>query len=402
MRAAISDGKIYELVELVYAAAQSPEVWQTFVTRFAELIPGTATTLLVRSASAEGGLFMVHAMFSPGAIPEYLRNHSESSPWITILRAVETGVPFATEDHVPLGSIKQTPFYKKLLKPYGIGGGFGVKLWDRVDGRAMFMATCAEDARATMKPRLLPVLAKLAPHLQRSLELCWALRRERAKGIEDGLARQADAVFVLNERREVVFMNAAARKATEDGLVRIAPGNQLLRFASRKDNTAFDALFKSSNAAPLNAPANPQRMVSLMATPAAPSRRLMTFSAPGEIGPNLLEILPLHHAELSTIGSIFRDRIKEPHALVTVRRRGGLSAPSIEDIRTVLGLSQKEAEVTLALVEGQSVEDYANSRDVAIDTIRWHLKNIYRQTDCNSQADLVRLVLSLVGRANLG
>ena len=232
MRTAVSDAKLHELVELIYAASQSPEQWQAFVTRFAEAIPGVSAALMVRSSSAESGVFMVHAMFSPGAIPEFLRNHAESSPWISILRAAEPGVPFATEDHTPLATIRNTPFYKQLLKPHGIGGAFGVKLWDRTDGRAMFTATCAQESLTIMKLKIMPVLEQLAPHLQRSLGLCWALRRERAKGLEDGLARQADAVFVLNERREVVFMNCAAHRAVKAGVVRIATATQRLRLSS--------------------------------------------------------------------------------------------------------------------------------------------------------------------------
>jgi DNA-binding CsgD family transcriptional regulator len=398
MRTVLAEERFYELVELIYAAAQAPDQWQTFVSAFAEAVPGTSAALMVRSAVAEGGVFMVHAMFSPGAIPEFLRNHADSSPWITVLRSVETGVPFATEDHVPLASIRSTEFYRELLKPHRIAGGFGVKLWDRVDGRAMFIATCGEDLLVPMKIKLLPVIERLTPHLQRSLALCWALRRERARGLEEGLARQADAVFVLNKRREVVFTNAAGRKALEEKVVKLNSSTQRLRLSSAKDSAAFDHLVDLVSAsAPLRGTASraQQHVVSKQ-------RRIMTFTAPGASGPNLLEILPLPSAEASPAESIFLDKLKEPHVLVTVRRRGGLSAPSIEDIRIALNLSQKEAEVTLAIVEGRSIEEFATSRQVSVDTVRWHLKNIYRRTDCSSQADLLRLVLSLVGRANLG
>lgn len=404
MRLSVPDARLYELIELIYAAAQDPDRWQEFVTGVADSVPGVSAALMVRSASADSGLFIVHAMFSPGAIPEYLRNHAESSPWITILRTVETGVPFATEDLVPLASIKATPFYKNLLKPYAIGGGFGVKLWDRADGRAMFIVTCAEAQLSAMKPALLPLVGRLTPHLQRSLALCWALRRERARGLEDGLSRQADAVFVLNDRGEAVYFNAAARAAVEQRVVRLLAGSQRFRLGSRKDDAAFDELLKSAMIAQHSGePPVPFSQALSKGGKASPrQRKLMTFTAPGGNGPNLLEILSLPAAGARTVDSIFHDRQKEPHFLVIIRRRGALVPPSIDDIKTIFGLSQREAEVALALVEGKSVEDLARARDVSTDTVRWHLKNIYRRTDCNSQADLVRLVLSLVGRAGLG
>jgi DNA-binding CsgD family transcriptional regulator len=319
-----------------------------------------------------------------------------------VLRVVDVGVPFSSEDHVPLSTIKSTSFYKTLLKPHRIGGCFGVKLWDRADGRAVFVATSPEEHLAATKLRLFPILERLAPHLSRSLALSWALRRQRAKGLEDGLSRQADAVFVVNVRGEVVFMNAAAKLAVQQGIVRVAPSTQKLGLVSRKENAAFGAMLRGSGAAAAEISAPAQRQIlGLDPGDAGSSRRLMTFTSPANNGPNLLEILTLPGGEASTIQSIFHDRAREPHALVTVRRRGGLGAPSLEDIRTVFGLSQREGEVTLALVEGRSVEDFANATGVAVDTVRWHLKNIYRRTECSNQAGLVRLVLSLVGRANL-
>lgn len=401
MRTAITDARLYELVELIYAATQSPEEWQTVVTHFAESVPGVSAALMVKSASAEGGIFVVHAMFSPGAIPEFLRNFSEASPWVPLLRTVETGVPFASEDHVPIATIRSTPFFKNFLKPHGIGGCFGVKLWDRADGRALFVVTCPEPQLGLMKVALLPVLKRLAPHIQRALSLCWAFRRERARGLEDGLSRQADAVFVINAQADVVYQNAAARKAVTEGVVRIAATNPRLKLALRKDNARFDELFAGLSMAGTMDPGLPSRHQAAVANTAVRSRRLMTFSSPGTHGINLLEIIPLASSVSPAVECIFRDRQKEPHALVTVRRRGALTSPTISDIRTVFQLSQKEAEVTLALVEGTSLEDFASSRQITVDTVRWHLKNIYRRTECKSQAGLVRLVLSLVGRANL-
>lgn len=402
MRPVIPVARFYVLVEQIYAAAQDPERWQDFVSGFADSIPGISAALMVRSASAESGLYIVHAKYPEGAIPEYLRNHSDTSPWISILRTVETGVPFATEDLVPLASIMDTPFYKNLLKPYAIGGGFGVKLWDRTDGRAMFIATCEEAQLAAMKPLLCPVLGRLTPHLQRSLSLCWALRRERAQGLEDGLARQADAVFVLNDRGEAVFLNAAARSAVEQRVVRLLAGSRRFRLGSRKDDGVFDQLLKSALSQEQSCERSvPAKAVAAAGTASVRQRRLMTFGAPGGNGPNLLEVLTLPASGSPKMSSIFLDRQREPHVLVIVRRRGALVPPTIEDIKTIFGLSQREAEAALALVEGKSVEDIARARDVSADTVRWHLKNIYRRTDCNSQADLVRLVLSLVGGSAL-
>ena len=52
-----------------------------------------------------------------------------------------------------------------------------------------------------------------------------------------------------------------------------------------------------------------------------------------------------------------------------------------------------------SLVNGDSIEKQAQDRGLSIDGVRWHFKNIYQRTGCSSQAELVRLVVSLFNPA---
>ena len=383
----ISEAKLYALVEQIYAAAQSPSEWQHVLDGIAAAVPKTSAAVLIRSQSAERGLHIVHANFPPGAIDDYMTHHADSSPWTCIFRNVATGEPFATEDHVPLSTIKHSLFYTHFLTRYAIGGGFGVKLWDRLDGRATFMVTCPFDSIEPLKLGMLEIIAKLAPHLQRSLATRWALRRERAKGLEDGLMGQVDPVFILNNRREVIFLNSAACAARDAGIVHVDSVSRQFRLQSRADNATLEALFE--------APAGE------FATEAAKPRRLMAFSIAGTANPNALELMALPAAVDSAVQDFFGDTSREPRTLLTLRLRAGHRSPRVEDIRAVLGLSPREADVALGLAEGHSPEELAKNLRVTVDTVRWHLKNIYYHVGCSSQSELVRTVLSLVGPARV-
>ena len=78
-----------------------------------------------------------------------------------------------------------------------------------------------------------------------------------------------------------------------------------------------------------------------------------------------------------------------------MRVRGLLGVPSTEHIRVGLGLTPKQAEAVWSLVNGESIEKQAQDRGLSVDGVRWHFKNIYQRTGCSSQAELVRLVVSL-------
>lgn len=57
-------------------------------------------------------------------------------------------------------------------------------------------------------------------------------------------------------------------------------------------------------------------------------------------------------------------------------------------------LTDKEQQILVALTHGRSIRDMANRYFVSENTVRTHVKSLFRKTDTNSQTDIVRLVLT--------
>ena len=57
-------------------------------------------------------------------------------------------------------------------------------------------------------------------------------------------------------------------------------------------------------------------------------------------------------------------------------------------------LTAKEQKVLLNLIHGKSIKQIAEASFVSENTVKTHLKSIYRKTDTNSQADVIRLILT--------
>ena len=128
----------------------------------------------------------------------------------------------------------------------------------------------------------------------------------------------------------------------------------------------------------------------------------MSFEVPARTGPNILEIEPLERRQAPSAGldrgaDLFGARAKQDAFVMTMRVRSLMRGPSVDHIRVGFGLTPKQAEAVWSLVNGDSIEKQARDRGLSIDGVRWHFKNIYQRTGCSSQAELVRLVVSLFG-----
>lgn len=65
------------------------------------------------------------------------------------------------------------------------------------------------------------------------------------------------------------------------------------------------------------------------------------------------------------------------------------------------GLTRAEARVAVRLAAGKRLPEIAEDLGIQLETVRTHLKRIYRKTDTSGQADLVRYVLANAGRSGL-
>lgn len=63
-------------------------------------------------------------------------------------------------------------------------------------------------------------------------------------------------------------------------------------------------------------------------------------------------------------------------------------------LRTRYRLTAAEASLAVAVAAGVSLREYAERRGVSIHTVRFQMKQVLAKTDCRSQADLVRLLVS--------
>lgn len=90
-------------------------------------------------------------------------------------------------------------------------------------------------------------------------------------------------------------------------------------------------------------------------------------------------------------------------AIFTVHRGGSYMSPSIarkiaqhfmpKARQASEGLSERQQEIVRAIVDGLSYKMIADKLDISIDTVRDHIKRIYRTLEVNSKAEVIRKAL---------
>lgn len=68
---------------------------------------------------------------------------------------------------------------------------------------------------------------------------------------------------------------------------------------------------------------------------------------------------------------------------------------SEQRLSALFGLSQKEAAITALLAQGQSIKTIAEAQFISVNTVKFHLKNIFQKTGCSSQMLIMNLVNSI-------
>lgn len=200
----------------------------------------------------------------------------------------------------------------------------------------------------------------------------------------NGLLRGREPTAVLDSGGGIVAMNTAMEGLISRGVVQMGSGRRF-RLPRTDDQAWLTALLLD----PI-----PGRAVTWP--------QFMSVDIPNESGPNILEIdaLPPDNAtDARETTKPFGVGDIRTYYVATLRLRSRMGSPSVDHIRTGLGLTPKQAEAVWSLINGETIDKQAHDRGLSVDGVRWHFKNIYQRTGCSSQAELVRLVVSLFGRA---
>lgn len=207
-------------------------------------------------------------------------------------------------------------------------------------------------------------LERLRPVADSTMRMAHQLREGRANGLAEGASLAGQPSIIINHQGRVSFVSAAAEMLM-DSSFGISRGR--VWAADQESNVGLRMI---SGAA--------RELAEAVELPNVVIRR----------GPGRRPVL----VQPAPVRGIGLDSLPGARIVLMLTDLGREAGVASGDLRSLFQLSSAEAEVAAAIARGLGVQEIADRRGVARETVRVQIKSLFRKMDANKQSDVVRLV----------
>ncbi|NKF24544.1 helix-turn-helix transcriptional regulator [Solimonas marina] len=252
--------------------------------------------------------------------------------------------------------------YQECFRPLGLFNVTGAQLG--LDGHVSWLGF-STPSLAPFEKGSIALLERAFPHVRQALRLC--IEMQRAKGqlvaLEDLLSRRGRALVVLSIEGKVLRTNGFAEDLVQTRLVSLRHGRLVFReaTANRVLNMALAALGSMQGS---------EESVALMEDRAGNQYGVRFSPIPGlgaALSMLMVQIVPLFN--------------EAPPNEYEIQKFAGL-----------FSLTPSETDTLGALVSGISLAEHAETRGVALDTVRKQMKSVLSKTNGLNQKNLLRMI----------
>lgn len=367
------------LIPLIYEAALDADKWAEFCNTYFELLDSPVQVMGFDLRNQQG-LEVFDAGYSQSCNSQYNDHFAAINPWMHLNMVMPVGQVMHSDQALARKKLFRTEFYNDWLKPQGgLIGGNGVIVY-RKEGVLVAM-TSAVSARNEGKraPETAKMVKMLSPHLCRSITLSRSLARERdfsESTLPDQLFGARYGVFAVRSSGRTAWHNNAAQSLLQHGSVLRTDFNGKLLGANgiggwlEKCRKLPTEDFCLSTAGPI-----------------------MTKCK--RFGPLAFHWHPLDRTK--GVNSLPFTAWSDPVVglLVACGKDGLNETGRIKRVVVAIGATPAEADLAQALVEGTSIYEFAESRELSRHTVRNQMRKLLAKADVGSQQEFIALVLRL-------
>ncbi len=314
---------------------------------------------------------------------EYSQHFAPLNPFHALASSqFPAGKVYTQDQLVPQRELVGTEYYEDFLLQWGTESGIGMALSDRPYIRSTLFLQCTRREFEAKNARWLRIFGALSPHLVRAIR--YVEQAANNQILSDSLGIALDCmdqyVFIVNRRGEVLNCNALAKAVTEEGrsIGLDRAGRLVLRDAATQQQlkVALSAACNVGRAAEHiggEFPLRDQYGVLAYAVRVTPCVLPATYDS--LISPD------------ASIGIGF--------ATVIISKLRPATSADAGVAAEILGISKAESKVVIALLNGQTLSNYAAATGHSIHTVRTQLKSAMLKVGVTKQAALV----AIAGRA---
>lgn len=271
------------------------------------------------------------------------------------------------EAFLPEAAWKQSDYYLSVLRPGGVEPDHSLvcSVASASGEIVVFLARGAWDNRHTAEEQARAEM--LLPMVARTVDLCWALEAERQSAARGKAALDclSLAILIADETGAVGYDNrAAAQLLQTDDWLTVEDGRVTTVNAAQRDGLLS--------------------LIQAACRPVEPRTALIRIQGRSGAWATAL-VSPFEVTNARTPGR---------RAMITVRA-GGEGDDRMPIIRLLFGFTEAEARLAWALVNGETVAEFAAARAVSVNTARVQLSSVMRKTGVRRQAELVALLSAI-------
>ena len=339
----------FDLIRRIYMATAGEARWQEFADELSAALDGAGVVLSLNSPNEPS----IEQLAVAGAEAEQARLRGDA-----LLDAIARSAESRRRARMGFVSVAAEPGVPNLVHVTTIAR-------EGADAAVMAFRARGEDDFSSDQRAL---VERLVPHLDRAYETFRAVLElsQQNTAVAGVMDRLAAGILLLDEGSKVAFMNRSARRmlGRRDGI-------ELVGGTLRAADPGSDKILQSLI----------DEVVAFAAAPDAGGILVAKRPSGGPAYPvSISRLLP---------GKALHDVV----ACVLVSDPDGGVEPAVELVRSLHGLTQAESELVGQLALGHTLEEASRTRGVSINTMRSHLKRVFRKTGTSRQGELVQLVL---------
>jgi DNA-binding CsgD family transcriptional regulator len=368
----VGAGALVDLVSDFYGASMDTRFWPTALSKLREVLNANACALITHDFTSQTGS-ITHSF---GIDVEFILSYGEvfarNNPWLQREDFFRTTGDVWTGSELVDNEQAGGQFVEHWLAPQGLKHQlFGVLEREAREVLYIFVARSL-----TAKPfghEEAALLRRLLPYLDRSLRAGQMLKRSQTvrQVALDALDVMPIGIILVSLGGAVLAANKVARDIMAGRDVLTVGRNGLEVLAEGRKTRFRDMLAQNTKPRERNRPSRPAAF---------------SLVRPSGLRPLSLLISPVRLPAGSTAWD-------EPAAVLFIGDPEHAGDIDETRLRQIYGLTGAEARVAALLARGYRLDEIAAMLEVAYETTRKHLKQIFGKTGTGRQADLVRMVM---------
>ncbi len=373
------------LIQLIYDAALDADYWPFLLDQISQSFDSAKGTFFLFDGEKSDYPFIYDYNVDPVYSQAFEQYYSTLNPYtLSALGNMPQGKVVYASEFFSENDCKKTEFYNDFLKPQEISTAHTcINLENHPNRIATFIVAPPAHIFDKNRKTFANKLQLLAPHIVRAVEL-----NRLTQGLQ--LAQQSLENLILNFNWPLFIVDQNSQLQTSN-----PQAEQLIRKNSLLYLDQFGCL---------QAKGIQQKTVLTKAIATSGQINGKTGEPLSLIDSRsgcsyMAWVLSLSQAnsDKSDQGFSFINELNKKCSLIIIVPIDGISDQSIDLIAQTLNVTQAEARLINALMEGTTLTEYALKSKISKNTVKNHLANIYYKTATTRQAELVAFAYKLLG-----